>query len=45
MEQLEQIIGYTFQNKKLLRQRCNGSNIIGSERLARISIPADNSVA
>ena len=27
------------------RQRCNGSKAIGSERLARMSIPADNSVA
>ena len=27
------------------KQRCNGSSTIGSERLARISIPADSSVA
>ena len=36
MEQLEQIIGYTFQNKKLLRQALTHSSYANEKKLGKL---------
>ena len=36
MEQLEQIIGYTFQNKKLLKQALTHSSYANEKKLGKL---------
>ena len=38
MEQLEQIIGYTFQNKKLLRQALTHSSYANEKNLENLDV-------
>ena len=38
MEQLEQIIGYTFQNKKLLRQALTHSSYANKKNLENLDV-------